>query len=83
MKKDRMRELLTELRDRDFSLEDCCIVFMTIKDWVVSGIEKSDNTNPQLNDYYQRNFDHYRTELEKTLRDYELDYTLDEFITYD
>jgi len=83
MKKDRMRELLTELRDRDFDLKECCNVFMYVHDWTEARKEMSENDNPNLSEYYQRQFDHYSSELEMLLNAYGLDYTLDEFITYD
>jgi len=83
MKKDRMFELMTELRDRQFGLEKCCELFDRIrlfvsnqKDW----IDSIGTTAEQIN---RECFEVCKIELEKTLSNMGLDYTTDEFLTFD
>lgn len=79
-----MRELLTELRDRDFDLIECHTLFRSINDWIEARDMMANNDNPNLNDYYRRQTDISQSELEEVLEHYGLtEYTIDEFITYD
>jgi hypothetical protein len=83
MKKDRMRELLTELCDKEISLELCTYLFSDIKDYLETRESKMMNDNPNLVGYWSQSLEVSEYRLQQTLSDLGLDYTLDEFITYD
>lgn len=77
-----MRELLTELRDREFSMGECCKLFTDIDDYLTErerwaeyeGVSKDVQHQYLLLAEYR---------LQDTLAAMGIEYTLDEFITYD
>ena len=84
MKKDRMRELLTELIDRGFDLKECIHLFSDINDYLETRESKMMNDNPNLVEYWNQSLELAKCRLVNTLLAYRLsDYTTDEFITYD
>ena len=83
MKKDRMRELLTELRDREFSFDECFNLFSEIDHFCSqSGIWRN-MCGTEFESDARRWLDDAEASLRYLLSDMGLDYTLDEFITYD
>ena len=83
MKTDRMRELLTELRDREFSLEECYDLFACIHDYLLDRRNWIANIGKESQSWYRECLDFSEDALQQTLGVMRLDYTLDEFITYD
>lgn len=83
MKKNEMRNLLSELMEREFTLKECYELFSAI-DWFVEcrndWMNAIGNKDKAFEEGY---FLNAKTQLEKTLNDLGLDYTIDQFITED
>ena len=83
MKKERMYELMTELRDRQFGLEECYELFNDIH-WYLDWRERYMNAIGTDRDQHGKEWaEHEKALLEKRLHEMGLDYTIDEFITED
>lgn len=83
MKKSEMWNLLTQLREREFTLKECYELFSAIdwfiecrNDWMEAIGEKSMA-------FQEGYFQEAKAQLEKTLYGFGLDYTIDQFITED
>ena len=82
MKKDRMYELMTELRDRQFTVNECYELFNAI-DWYLSNRQEYINSVGEVRELREEEFESAKAELERTLSALGLDYTVDEFNTED
>ena len=78
-----MFELMTELRDRQFNLNDCCGLFRKIDLFLSSRIDWLDSIGTSAEVTSEEIFEACKSLLEKTLLAMGLDYTTDEFITED
>ena len=83
MKKDRMFELMTELRDRQFDLKECCELFHRIDLFLSNRIDWIEGIGTITEQMNYECFEICKMELERTLSAFGLDYTTDEFITED
>jgi len=83
MKKDRMRELLTELREKNFDLDEVCSLFCDIDDYLYNARCWRDSCGTDGEEAERFYLDAAKRELKYKLSEMGLDYTLDEFITYD
>ena len=81
MKKNEMFDLLTELREREFTLKECYELCAAI-DWF---IECRNDWMKAIGDkdkaFEEGRFLEAKAQLEKTLYEFGLDYTTDQFIT--
>ena len=83
MKKDRMYELMTELRNRRFDFNELYRLFEVINAFVATTHNRNTSLSPTLSSYWDNKVDETSMLLEKVLRDFGLEYTIDEFITFD
>ena len=83
MKKDRLHELLTELRDRDFDCEEIWGLFACIHDYLHDRKSWIDSIGTKLERSNREYLDYSINDLEKQIASMGLDYTIDEFNTED
>lgn len=84
MKKNEMRNLLSELMEREFTLKECYELFAAIdlfiecrNDWMEA------MQNNEAKAFVEGYFLEAKAQLEKTLYEFGLNYTIDQFITED
>ena len=83
MKKDRMYELMTELRDRQFDLEECWSLFTCIHDYLHDRQDWIESIGTDLERSNKQYLDFSKNDLERQIDAMGLDYTIDEFNTED
>ena len=84
MKKDRTKELLNELRDRDFTIEEMCKLFWHINYYLDCRQAWIESVGTEDESYYQAVKDRAKKWLQDQLDAFGLsDYTIDEFVTFD
>ena len=84
MKKERMYELMTELRDREFDCEEVWGLFACVHDYRHDRKEWIDSIGTKEEGFNKDYLNYSKNDLEKQLESLGLsDYTIDEFITED
>lgn len=82
MKKNEMRNLLSELMEREFTLKECYELFAAI-DWFLECRNDWMNADGRNKSFEEGYFLEAKSQLERVLTENALDYTTDEFITED
>lgn len=79
MKKENIKRLLTEMIEREFDTNEISDVFYDIDHYLFSIREsKRESETKEYREFWFSQIPHYRKQLVKTLKNYSLDYTIEE-----